>query len=187
MDQVLVLLLFKGYPATGKSYLAKKLGNHLNIPVIVRDKFKTILVKKGFSLKEIGYRSYDIMWKYTMLYLGNNKSCICDTSLIQPHGLSRIEYIKKHTQAKIIIIECYCSDKKIHKKRLISRKKIPYYYGIKTNEQFKIFVKENKKWDNFLFPYCTIRVDTCKKLNIKDFSLFIKDIILLDCGKLYYY
>ncbi len=162
------LYLFRGFPATGKSYWSNKIGKALSLPVIVRDHFKTDLLKQGYKLGQVGGMSYDLMWKTAFDYLIKGQSCICDTSLIQPHGIESIKQIQNKTSASILIIECFCSDRKLHHKRLTSRKNFPDHLGINTVEKLKTFNKKNKKWVNYKFPFPTIRIDTATNLTIKE-------------------
>jgi len=164
-----LLILFKGYPGTGKSYFSKELSRYLNSPLLVRDKYKTLLYKHNYSEKEIGRKSYEMMWRLADKYLTQGNICICDTSLVQPTGIQDIENLRKKFNARILIIECFCRDKNIHQSRLQKRKLFPDYYGINSIEKYKAFIDANKKYDTFSFPYPTIQVDTSLDIDIESF------------------
>ncbi len=161
-----VLYIFRGYPATGKSYLARRLGKALQVPVIVRDEFKTALLSKKIPLNHVGSKSYELMWDAAVGLLKRRRSCICDTSLIQPTGVKTMKMINRKL-ANICIIECLCSDRALHYRRISSRKNFPDHYGINTIKKLKEFEVKNKQWKNYVFPFPTVRIDTARRIYIK--------------------
>lgn len=171
-----LLVLFKGYPGTGKSYLAKQLSSRMNLPLIVRDKYKTLLYKHNYN-DHIGEKSYDIMWRMARACLQSSKGCICDTSLIQPIDSKKIDFFLQEIKANLLIIECYCINEKEHKKRLQKRKLYPSYYSVNSYIVYKKFANENSKYKNYLPPYKTIQIDTSQNISIDSFIQYLYQIV----------
>lgn len=162
-----MLIIFKGYPGTGKTYLAERLSIELNMPLIVRDKIKTKFLKK-VPKNSLGRKSYEIMWQMARKYISTYGNCICDTSLIQPDGINEINQISRDFQTKILIIECFCSDKEIQYTRIDKRVNYPKYYSINNRTDLEDFIKKNKKYQNINFPFETIKVDTSKNYSMDE-------------------
>lgn len=172
-----LLILFRGYPGTGKSYLSKQLSLQMELPIIIRDKFKTLLHKHNYSDNHVGKKSYEMMWEMAEKYLKSHNSCICDTNLVQSIEADKIEFIKNQNQADVLIIECYCLNETEHKRRLKKRELYPSYYAVNSYKEYKNFVKVNSKYKNYTFPYPTIQIDTSKDMNIERFKDYIFKIV----------
>ncbi len=162
-----LLILFRGYPGTGKSHLAAQLSEHLGFPLIVRDKYKTLLRKQSYPEQQLGRASYALMWKQADNFLAEKRACICDTSLVQPTGLEDIESLQKKHSAAVVIVECVCLDEAEHARRLDARQLHPEYYAVNSLAKYKEFVAANQSYEDFKFPYPTIRIDTAKQYSVE--------------------
>ncbi len=171
-----LLILFRGYPGTGKSHLAAQLSDYLGFPLIVRDKYKTLLRKQSYPEDQLGKESYALMWRQADNYLAEQRACICDTSLVQPTGLDDIESLRKKYLADVVVVECVCLDELEHARRLEGRSLHPEYYAVNSLAKYKQFVVANKSYEDIRFPYTTIRIDTAKQYSVRDIANTILEI-----------
>lgn len=162
-----VLILFKGWPATGKSHLARQLSERIGLELIVRDKLKSLLVKHRYEPSQLGEKSYTIMWQLADRYLASSRGCICDTSLLQPIGIPQIEALRQKNKAIVLVIECICTDEKTIQRRLILRKKYPSYYGVNSMESWNRLREQNKIFNDFRLPYTTLEIDTAQPVDLE--------------------
>jgi predicted kinase len=170
------LILFKGLPATGKSTLARRLSEQLDGELIIRDKLKTTLRKHRYPDDQLGRKSYALMWELADRALRYGGTCVCDTSLTQPSGIPDIEALRNAYQARVIIIECYCSERQEHLDRLQERAKFPSYYCVNSLERFTEFEQQNSQYKDFVFPYPTLRIDTSHQIDIALLAGYVKTI-----------
>lgn len=171
------LLVFRGEPGTGKSTLAKLLCDKLGWTLIVRDDIKEDLVKKGTDESKLGAQSYLLMWQEAKKLLAKGQSCICDTNLFQPITVADLAAFEE--KAKILIIECFVSNKRVHKQRLESRRdqKLAEFW-IDNWQKYKNYLKDAKNNEalDINIHYPLLRVDTVKRIKINDILNWIQQI-----------
>ena len=157
----LVLLVFRGQPATGKSVLAKALSFQLSFKLIVRDQFKAELAQAGLTPDEAGFKSYRQMWDSAFEWLIRGKSCICDANLNQPVALQEIRSLRTRTAASVLFIDCVCTDIDEHRKRLDSRKTLGLPAGWADSwEKYLRYLRSDYNQGGYPVPYSRLEVDT---------------------------
>lgn len=161
------LIIFKGMPGTGKSTLADQLHTVLGWEIVVRDNIKEALLKEGIAPNELGKLSYSRMWDTLTQRLANGYSVIGDTNINQPAAVPKLNEIVRETQARIMVIECVCSDENQHRRRLDLRKdQHMATFWIDSWDKFQSYLKSDDNQRQYSLPYPVIEVDTCS-----DFSL----------------
>lgn len=170
------LVVFKGQPATGKSTLAEKLSKSLGWELIVRDSIKEKLITEGVDEYMLGKRSYELMWNQARGILANGGHCILDTNLNQKVAYDDLPKIQKDTGVRISIIECVCSDETVQKNRFTGRSKLNLSkFWIKNWDEYQQYLKSEKNDGDFEIDYPILRVDTSRKLNIKEIARWVSN------------
>lgn len=172
------LIIFKGQPATGKSTLAEKLSQGLGWQLIVRDKIKEEFLKQGLEEDILGKQSYDMMWNLAKSALSIGDSCILDTNLNQKIAYNDLSNIKKEFHVKILIIECFCSDETVHKRRFYERNKMSLSkFWIKNWDEYQTYLKSYKNDGDFELTHSLLRVDTSRELDIRQIEQWVGGLI----------
>jgi predicted kinase len=112
-----VLLAFKGPPGTGKSTLARAVGARLGWPAVDKDDVKDVLDGRT---PESGRFAYEVMLRVARTQLRQGLSVVCDSPLL------RGVYVQAHriadeTGARLVVVECRCSDEAIWRARIQAR------------------------------------------------------------------
>ena len=127
------IILIGGIPATGKTTLAKEISINLGVPFFNKDMLESTLIGKNIcSINELNGIGYTLMERIALSELELGRSVILDC--IAP--LKRVDkYWNSFKTQDIRYIECICSDQKIHRTRLESRKRhIPDWYELTWND-----------------------------------------------------
>lgn len=130
------LIVFSGLPGTGKSSVAKEVGRHLNTPVFAKDWLEATLKRGELRPKDenspnLGYVGYELLSTLAERQLQLGQSVILDSvASVEPIRQQWRELAQKY-QAKWIVIECICSDEKVHRQRLLERQRdIPGWHEL---------------------------------------------------------
>src|ERR1700722_1575859 len=118
------LIIVEGGEASGKTTLAYKLSKDLDIPILVKDEYKSDLKKKDKKLQQV-YNwikleklSHKYIFETINLAIKNNKSLIIEGNYKLPH--KRKFQIAIQKCPCVIDIECHCKPS-ISLKRYINR------------------------------------------------------------------
>ncbi len=161
MNNPPTLYIFSGLPAVGKTTLAKKLSNSIKAAYLRID-----TIEQGmrdlchFKVEEEGYRLAYQLAKDN-LTVGNN--VVADSC--NPTQLTRREWqgVAIKANAYFLNIEIVCSDKEIHKKRVMSRNTDIVHLILPSWRD--IIKREYEQWNEE-----HIIIDTAKKTAAQCFS-----------------
>lgn len=161
------LLMFKGHPGTGKTTLARELHQVLGWPLVVRDEIKDQLLAEGVPLAEVGARSYAVLWARLAELLDAKTSVICDTNINQPLALTHLERLAAIEGVRIVVLECICSNRREHRRRLDRRKvlNLPGYW-IDSWDKYQAYLKSDDNRGDYRTPYPTVSVDTAAPVDV---------------------
>lgn len=115
------LILLRGKPAAGKSFVARFLSKELNIPFIDKDDIKDAASVYFADQRVADQFSYHIMFNIVESYLKNNSSIICDSPLYPPYAFFKAKNIAQKYNASIKIVHVIISDVEEWKRRLDQR------------------------------------------------------------------
>lgn len=164
-----ILIIFKGLPGTGKTTLARKLEQELRWNQINRDDIKEQLLDEKGDMPDLGRQSYDIMWDTLEKNLADGKSIICDTNINHPLALQHFSRIQQNTNARIVVLECFCRDEEEHRRRLDSRKQMNLSsFWIDSWEKYQEYLKSDDNQGDYEIPYQVIRIDTSQPIELPE-------------------
>lgn len=121
------LIVFSGLPATGKSKIADAVGQTSSIPVFNKDWLEATLSQAGLShyvenRQVLGYAGYHLLTTLAKRQLQLQQSAILDSVV----GLERTRHewraLAKTFGAEWAVIECICSDERLHQARVAARR-----------------------------------------------------------------
>ena len=103
------LIIIHGFPATGKTRLAKKISRSLKLPVFSADEIKEAIFNRVGSLENglfdpISKASYELMYKFASSDLSVGRSCIIEAFLKKEIAEREIKKIKNKFKFKIVQI-----------------------------------------------------------------------------------
>lgn len=106
------LIIVSGYSCTGKTALAKKLGNKFCLPAIGRDDFKESLYDSlGYSdrewSKKLGVTSYRLLYLMTEKILGSDSSIIVESNFKVKPDTEKLKQLKNKYQCYLLQIYCH--------------------------------------------------------------------------------
>jgi predicted kinase len=114
------LILFSGLPGTGKSSLARQVASKFSFPLFNKDYFESILYNNKFTEGK-SVHGYHLLLETAELQLSLGLSLVLDAVFPRVGFRERVRDMAKQFGAKLYIIHTYCSDEKVHQKRLINR------------------------------------------------------------------
>jgi len=133
------LIVFSGLPGTGKSTLAEAISKQLGIPVFAKDWLEAVLFENGLQSipkgKSLGYVGYELLTTLAERQLMLGQSVILDSVASIITIRTQWKDLAKQYHADWRVIECVCSDEKIHRERLLTRKRgIPSWHELDWSE-----------------------------------------------------
>lgn len=121
------LIVFSGLPGTGKSALAEHLGRELNIPVFAKDWLEATLLSSELvptkDDKPLGSAGYQLLTVLAQRQLVLGQSAILDSVASTKSIRSSWKELASKYRADWLVIECICSDEKIHRERMNNRQR----------------------------------------------------------------
>jgi predicted kinase len=112
------LILVTGLPGTGKSTMADRIGQQLQIPVFAKDLVEATLRRCGTTHVLEGqvpasYAAYELLFMLAQRQLAMKQSCIVDC--VASHAALRTQFqsIARQNAATWYVIECVCSNENI--------------------------------------------------------------------------
>lgn len=106
------LIIVSGFSCTGKTALAKKIGNYYSLPVIGRDDFKESLYDSlGYSdrewSKKLGVASYNLLYLFTEKLLATSSSIIVESNFKSDPDTDKLRKLKDKYQCYLLQIHCH--------------------------------------------------------------------------------
>lgn len=127
-----MLVVLTGLPGTGKSAVADALGAALPAGVFARDRIEAGLWAGGLSAElGSGWAAYDVMTALAADQLAVGQPVILDSvATTETIRLAWRRVAAQHA-ARLRVIECVCSDERVHRSRLEQRRRdIPGWYEL---------------------------------------------------------
>lgn len=112
------LIAFKGEAGSGKSTLSRALSRRLRWPLIDKDDARDLVDDANPGL------AYDLMFSMVRRQLLQGLSVICDSPLSYQRGYDHARAIADETHARLVIVECHCSDESVWRERIDGRKRL---------------------------------------------------------------
>jgi predicted kinase len=121
------LIVFSGLPATGKSSIAEAVARELGIPIFAKDWLAATLKRLGIGYGEsgssqLGQAGYELLTTLAQRQLSLGQSAILDSVLSWESTRRRWRTIAADYGAQWSVIECVCSDEKLHRTLLAGRR-----------------------------------------------------------------
>ena len=108
--------------AVGKSSLARGVGQRLGWPVVDKDDASDVLMA---YLDPYGPTAYDVMFAQAKSLMEQGFSVIVDSPLRGEVGLTNALKVAEENHAEVKVLECFCSDRTVWRKRLETRERRP--------------------------------------------------------------
>jgi predicted kinase len=133
------LIAFSGLPGTGKSVLAEAVARKMGISVFAKDWIEATLLRCELAPtnqeKPLGSAGYQFLTVLAEHQLMLGQSVILDSVASTQSIRSTWREMAKRYNAKWLVIECVCSDEKIHRIRLGTRQReIPGWHELDWSE-----------------------------------------------------
>jgi ADP-ribose pyrophosphatase YjhB (NUDIX family)/predicted kinase len=158
------LIFVNGHPASGKTTLARKLGEDLGFPVFHRDEFKENLWDNlGWEdpvLKQkIAQTSYKVLYQITEQFLKSNQSFILESNFSHQFDSPFFQKLLKKSPFRLIQIHCSASPNILFqrfKKRASNDRHSGHGDNLRLDE-FKL---------KFQQPHLPLQINTCTTMEV---------------------
>jgi predicted kinase len=117
-----MLVVMSGLPGTGKSALARRLGERLRIPVLSVDAIESAILRAGMAQSfATGLAAYLVAETLADAQLRAGQGVVVDAvNAVEPAKAMWRDLASRHGIAPRIVA-CACSDEALHRERLASR------------------------------------------------------------------
>ncbi len=158
------LIMFKGFPGSGKSTLSRALSRQLHWPLIDKDDVKDMLSE---LVPDADGLAYDVMLNIVRRQLLQGLNVICDSPLTHLVTYEQAQHITQKTHADLAIVECFCSDERLWSERVNARKS----YGLPSHhmidwETIQEYRSKNHEEASFPITHPHLLVDTARPLTL---------------------
>jgi predicted kinase len=154
-----MLILLSGLPGTGKSVLGEALGRVLPAAVFSVDPIESAMlsagVERGFAT---GLAAYVVAQRLTDDHLALGHSVVADAVNDVEEARATWRRIAARHRVPLRIVECVCSDARLHRKRLETRRR-DLAFPEPTWESVRLRRREWTPW-----PQETLVVDSVRPL-----------------------
>ena len=156
------VVMFKGFPGSGKSTLSRALSRQLHWPLIDKDDVKDMFSE---HVPDAGALAYDVMLNVVRRQLLQGLDVVCDSPMTHRITYERVQHIVKETHAHLAIVECFCSDEHLWSQRVNARKTygLPAHHVIDW-EVLQAYRHQQRTAANFPITHPHLLVDTARPL-----------------------
>ena len=158
------LVMFKGFPGSGKSTLSRALSRQLRWPIIDKDDVKDMFSKQ---VPNAGALAYDVMLNIVRRQLLQGLDVICDSPFTHLITYEYAQKMAEETYAQLVVVECFCSDELLWSQRINARKTygLPFHHMIDW-ETLQAYLREQGEKANFPITHPHLLIDTAKPLAV---------------------
>lgn len=151
------LILMAGMPGSGKSTVARAIGNHLGFPVIDKDVILSALLATGVPETMAQPAAYRVMFDLGESLLQQGSSIVLDSPAGLPETVSVAQGVCRRASAQLIPVLC-SAEQDVRNERVASRTSLP-------SQPVGISTTPGNARERFVhLPADTIEVDTMKPL-----------------------
>jgi predicted kinase len=175
------LVIVSGFSCTGKTTLAKKIGQNFSFPVFGRDDLKESMFDSlGYCdrewSKKLGIASYSLLYLVTEKILTTGKSLVIESNFTRETDSKKLKCLKEKYHCQIIQVYCYTQATLAlarFKQRAESGER---HLGHVDHLIYKEMERNFKKSNFEIFDICdsTIRVNTTSFKDINHELIFAK-------------
>lgn len=180
------LIIISGFPATGKTTIAKKIAEKFQLPLITADDLKELMFDRISNWEDpkmfdsVSKASYDIMYHTVGKILSSGKSCMMEGFLLPKMAEPRIEKLKKELGCNLFQINFHCKSEVLierYQKRAGTDERHPCH---PENIPLDDFIKKNGKSDEVRIDGETYEADSTDFSKIDEEAIFEKVKEILD-------
>lgn len=158
------LIVFQGFPGSGKSTLSSQLAEELHWKLFSADTYKSNLSKEGVPDSILSKESYQLLWKNVETAL-RTTSCVADCNINSAEKVTTIQDIQRRTHTEIKAIRTICPDVEQLRQRFVARgASHEFHLAVNTWEKYQDYITNHS--DDFSLPFPTITIDTSKPVLI---------------------
>ncbi len=156
--------MLKGFPGSGKSTIGRALSKQLVWPLIDKDDIKD---KFGEQIPDADALAYDVMLSIVRRQLLQGLHVICDSPLTFSMTYERAQAIATETNARLLIVECFCSDERVWSQRVNVRKErsLPKHH-MTDWERVLAYRRQHLAASTYPIMHPHLLVDTARPLDI---------------------
>jgi predicted kinase len=118
------LVIFTGLPGTGKSTLAERAAEILGCPLFSKDVLEAALLRGGFEPGPMtGFAAYELLTTLAEAQLRLGQSAVLDSVATFERIRTAWRHLAEEHQAEFLVVECTCTDARLHQDRLDRRRR----------------------------------------------------------------
>ncbi len=124
MSMIAKLVVLSGLPGTGKTEVAEMLADALRAPVFAKDWLEAPLLQSGvIDRGKIGSIGYNLLTTLARRQLALGQSAVLDSVAGTTSIRTTWRKLAEEFRAEWFVVECICSDSKLHRRRLSRRRR----------------------------------------------------------------
>lgn len=140
-------IVMRGFPGTGKSTIARLLSASLHAPLIDRDILRQVAVDVFGNAPQVGYFSYELMYRLACEQLKLGLSVVVDTPLTYRQTYERCQEIAREFNTPMLVVHCQCPPE-VQKRRLEGRKGEVSNFQITSWEEWEQWKERFEEFDD---------------------------------------
>lgn len=162
-----MLIAMAGLPGAGKTTLAEVVGARRKIPVLSVDQIETAILKAGIAAGQpIGLAAYLVAESLAESLLMNDRDVIIDAVNAVDPAREQWVNLAERTGSGIRFIEVVCSDREVHKQRLVERAEKRELSAVPTLNAVEHNLDEYTAWSGASGAVARITLDSAGALGV---------------------